>query len=202
MEHTDLFTKKYESCEWGSPINPNYSGSSGDGSSMEYNRDYIKFLKGFIRQQEIKSVVDVGCGDWQFNRDIYLRSNVKYSGYDVYKPMIDEVNRIYKVYRNDWIFEVKDCLKDMDTMVSADLLIIKDVLQHWSDSEVKYFLDKLLIEMRYKFVIIVNSTDGMSDSLTEAGGWRGLSHNHPLLGDYGVIEIFKYNTKSVLLMKP
>ena len=87
-------------------------------------------------------------------------------------------------------------------MANADLLIIKDVLQHWSDPEVRKFLDDMVALKKYKYILVINCADESRSMLMEAGGWRTLSHNHPLLGDYGLIEIFKYNTKSVLLMKP
>ena len=202
MEHPQVFTRIYESSEWGHPVSLHFKGSSGDGSSEEYNRDYIAFLKAFIRQQEIKSVVDAGCGDWRCGKAIYYKTDVKYTGYDIYKEMIDSHNKIYQPLSRFWTFEVKNCLTDTLSMADADLLIIKDVLQHWSDPEVRKFLDDMVALKKYKYILVINCADESRSMLMEAGGWRTLSHSHPLLGDYGLIEIFKYNTKSVLLMKP
>jgi len=36
-----IFTNIYESSEWGDNKNNNYSGGSGSGSGVEYNKKYI-----------------------------------------------------------------------------------------------------------------------------------------------------------------
>ena len=53
-----IFTNIYENCVWGDNEDDRYSGSSGTGSSVYYNREYIEFLRKFIIDNEVKSVVD------------------------------------------------------------------------------------------------------------------------------------------------
>ena len=36
-----IFTNVYEKQKWGNNLNKHYAGSSGNGSSVEYNRKYI-----------------------------------------------------------------------------------------------------------------------------------------------------------------
>ena len=70
MEQT--FTNIYETNAWGNNQNVEYSGSSGDGSLIEYNKDtYVPFLKKFITDNNIKTIVDLGCGDFQCGKLIY-----------------------------------------------------------------------------------------------------------------------------------
>jgi hypothetical protein len=57
MENT--FTKIYEESVWGNNNVVEYSGSSGTGSSIDYNKEYIIFLTDFIKNNEIKNVVDL-----------------------------------------------------------------------------------------------------------------------------------------------
>ena len=46
METT--FTNIYENSVWGNNENNNYKGSSGGGSDIKYNKEYIAFLKNLL----------------------------------------------------------------------------------------------------------------------------------------------------------
>jgi hypothetical protein len=88
MEKT--FTYIYENNIWGSNNNNEYSGSSGDGSSIEYNKvTWNKFLKNFININNINSVIDLGCGDFINGHLIYDELDILYTGYDVYEKLIN-----------------------------------------------------------------------------------------------------------------
>lgn len=50
----------------------------------------IEFVRRFIKENSIKSVVDLGCGDWQFSPYIYHDLFVAYVGYDVVLPVIQQ----------------------------------------------------------------------------------------------------------------
>jgi len=203
MEHPEAFKSIYERKGWGEDICEDYPGQSGNGSSMEFNEEYIAFLKRFIGQQGIKSVVDVGCGDWRCGKAIYYKTDVKYTGYDCYKPVVDSLNKNYQPLSRFWTFEVKNCLLEADTMVEADLLIVKDVLQHWLDKEVTDFLDKVLSSGKYKYILSINCDcdENSREPLGFVGGWRRLGASHFILQKYGFMSVFKYQTKSVCLLK-
>ena len=47
-------------------------------------------MRKFIKENAIQSVVDLGCGDWQFSPYIYHDLGVAYTGYDVVLPVIQE----------------------------------------------------------------------------------------------------------------
>ena len=67
MEH--IFTKVYETKLWGNNNSTEYSGSSGGGSDIDFNKDkYVPFLKSFITDYHIQSVVDLGCGDFRIGK--------------------------------------------------------------------------------------------------------------------------------------
>ena len=56
------FTEIYKTNHWGHDGNNEYNGSSGPGSEIHNNIPYIIFLENFITEQNIQSVVDLGCG--------------------------------------------------------------------------------------------------------------------------------------------
>ena len=86
----EIFTNIYENCEWGDNNNVEYTGSSGTGSDIDYNKkNYIPFLKKFITDNNIKNIVDLGCGDFICGKIIYDDLDILYTGYDAYKKIID-----------------------------------------------------------------------------------------------------------------
>ena len=44
-------------------LHNHWEAGSGIGSMVEHVRPYVDMLQAFIRNNAIKSVVDVGCGD-------------------------------------------------------------------------------------------------------------------------------------------
>lgn len=200
MNHESIFTKIYKTQEWGQSFTEAFVGSSGPGSSTAYNEEYIEYLRTFIKKFQISSVVDIGCGDWRCGPAIYGDLSCSYVGYDIYQEMIDSHNKIYK--SDTWRFECKNCAAELDELESADLLVVKDVLQHWSDEYVANFLKFQTEQKKYKYILITNCAAENTDSLQTSGGWRQLPKSHPLFQPYPFVEVFRYSTKQVLLLMP
>ena len=70
-KHITIFTDIYENCVWGNNNESEYSGTSGLGSEINYNKDYIFFLKKFIVENNISKITDLGCGDFKCGKAIY-----------------------------------------------------------------------------------------------------------------------------------
>jgi len=86
----EVFTNIYENKFWGDNNNINYNGSSGGGSEINYNKDsYVPFLKKFITDNNIKTIIDLGCGDFRCGKLIYDDLDISYTGYDTYKKVIE-----------------------------------------------------------------------------------------------------------------
>jgi 2-polyprenyl-3-methyl-5-hydroxy-6-metoxy-1,4-benzoquinol methylase len=67
---------------------------SGSGSLAINNKPYINFLQNFIKEKSIKSIIDIGCGDWQLFEKINL-SNTKYLGLDLVESVIEANKKKY-----------------------------------------------------------------------------------------------------------
>lgn len=137
---------------------------SGEGSLIRYVQSYIEFLQEFLKQYSIRSVLDFGCGDWQFSQFIDW-TGVDYLGLDLVNNVIQSNQ---KLYGSDNIsFGLVDSLDS--PLPSADLIIIKDVMQHWSNESIRYFLPQLV---NYQYCLIVNCIEpfGMSDNRDIADG--------------------------------
>ena len=106
---------------------------SGVGSLPEHTVEYRDFLQQFMARHGVRSVVDVGCGDWQFSRYVDW-SNVTYVGIDVVSSVVDNNQR---EFGNDNISFRK--FLSLEKLPPADLLVCKDVLQHLPNATVKAY---------------------------------------------------------------
>ena len=191
-----VFTEVYETNKWGDNDNPNYEGSSGSGSSIAYNeKTYIPFMKKFFKQYNIKSVVDLGCGDFRIGLLLYDKTNIDYTGYDAYKGVIDYNNDKFKEHKNfNFIHSDFTSVQDRKNIHNADLCIIKDVLQHLSNSTVIKFLDYITKSNKFKYILLINSCisrDYIQD--IKPGAFRPLSALYYPLTKYNAKIIYKWN---------
>jgi len=176
---------------------------SGFGSSIDNTRDYNKYLINFISKYNIATVVDIGCGDWQSSYKIYEHfENINYIGYDCVKKIIAKNNLNYPKYKfkfinvNDQINEIPDC----------DLFIIKDVLQHWDTEYIYTFLDKIITNKKFKYILITNNSNQDVDNLNLSsffGYGRGLHAKYLPLKKYNpeiVLEYYADELKQIALI--
>lgn len=197
MERT--FTSIYQNCVWGDNGDPNYKGSSGGGSGVEYNAEYIRFVKEFIAKNEIESVVDIGCGDWRVGEAIFGDSSVEYTGYDVYGDLVDHLNKRHANQKTNFV--KLDSSKEKDKIKDADMLICKDVLQHWDDKSVVEFVDWIGRSNKFKYALVTNCRSGHGGSHGHVGGWRGLDAAHPLIAGKGFSTVLRRQSKDTMLFK-
>ncbi len=129
MNHRDIFNAIYSNNLWGH--------GSGSGSLAENTVAYRHYLHNFIRTNQIRSVVDIGCGDWQFSKLIDWQG-IRYIGIDVSDVVLSNTQSFA---RDGVSFLHADALTE--TLPTADLLIMKDVMQHWSNDDILTFLPRL-----------------------------------------------------------
>jgi hypothetical protein len=141
------FSEIYENDLW--------TNGSGPGSHRAACEPLISFLNNFIVDNSIKSIVDIGCGDWQFMSTISL-SGIEYNGYDVVASVIQ---RDMEKYGGGNIkFAVTP--SPLSQIPPADLLIIKDVLIHLPNESI---FDIVRIFHKFKYVLLVNNTANSSN---------------------------------------
>jgi hypothetical protein len=146
----------------------------GEGSTAQNTREYRAFLKKFLKDHNIHSVVDLGCGNWEFSKLINW-NGIDYTGSDIVAALISN-NK--KLFSKPSINFVHSNLLDAD-LPKADLLICKDVLQHLPTSDV-LAISPLL--KKYKYCLITNDispNEHLINSNVHAGGYRPLDLTQP-----------------------
>lgn len=119
---------------------------SGRGSDDVYGIEYARIISDFIKKNNIGTIVDLGCGD--FRIAIKFTDQCKrYVGVDCVRPLIEHHK---KVYADDHVsFKCLDIT--CDNLPDGELCLIRQVLQHLSNSEIQKVLDSC---KKYPFVIV------------------------------------------------
>jgi glycosyltransferase involved in cell wall biosynthesis/SAM-dependent methyltransferase len=152
---------------------------SGVGSAPNKTVEYRAFLQNFMAQNDIRSVVDFGCGDWQFSRYIDW-SGIGYVGIDIAASVVE---------RNQSEFGAAnirfETFRSLDSLPAADLLVCKDVLQHLPNGLVKAYL--AAFRRTYKFALITNDEEPahLQNAEIEIAGWRTLKLDRAPFNEQG-----------------
>jgi SAM-dependent methyltransferase len=142
----------YRDRTWGA--NEQGAGTSGFGSTLDSTRLFRAFLQDFLADHHIHSVVDAGCGDWEFTHAIDW-AGIDYKGYDIVESVIAADKAKYEA-PNIHFFTANVVTTDLP---AADLLLVKHVLQHLSNAEVAQVLAQM---PKYEHVLLVDSVGAIT----------------------------------------
>ena len=150
-----------------------WTNGSGPGSAPSSTIEYRAFVERFINENNVRSVTDLGCGDWQFSR-LMDWSNIDYVGYDLVGFLIERNRKEYG--RDNIRFEQMDDIRDLP---GGDLLLSKEVLQHLPNGVIGDYLAE--IRQKYKFALLTNAIEPIENANRdiEAGDWRPLRLDQP-----------------------
>lgn len=135
----------YQKHLWGGNTHDFYSGSGSH--NPEIIESYLKVVIQFLKTQKPLLVVcDLGCGDFNIGKQLVPFSK-KYIGVDIVDHLIDRNNKLFKA--DNLEFNCLDIAKDL--LPKGDCVILRQVLQHISNTEIEHVVAKLL---NYKYIII------------------------------------------------
>ena len=141
-----VMTQVYEMKLWGGGNDVDFY--SGEGSHHpDIINPYIEAVTSFLTAFKTPLVVcDLGCGDFNIGKKL-VKHTQKYIAVDIVESLIAHNKATFKETHLEF-----HCL-DIATsnLPSGDCVLIRQVLQHLSNSEVQNILNKL---SNYKYVII------------------------------------------------
>jgi SAM-dependent methyltransferase len=178
---------------------PQYTEFSGPGSTLGFSKPYREFLEDFLnskpidnRSGGIESVLDLGCGDMTVMSATDLQGAL-YFGVDVIEERVQRNQDRFPRFH----FECRDI--QTWTYPRTDLIVCKDVIQHWSTYEIREWLHHLQ-KQAFRYALITNCNYGpeVNTDIT-TGGWRPIDLTaHPFL--VGNV-VFRWNDKDVVLIE-
>lgn len=105
---------------------------SGLGSTLGCTASISKSLLELIEKLEIKNMLDVSCGEWNWMRLIKPRfpEGFKYTGLDIVASVVDRVKSLYGDDRTQFIHS--DMLSYMKSLPdkSVDLILCRHTFEH------------------------------------------------------------------------
>lgn len=183
----DVFDDIYSNNSW-------HGGGSGEGSTIAFNKaTYIPFLKNYISDHQIKTVADIGSGDCQCLVDIYGDLDVTYFGYDCSKHIVTRTKERFENHK--YHFELIDGNNPFVYIKNdVDLVIVKDVLQHWSNGRIHAFLSDLQKRVRFKKCLLVNDVTHDRTLDIEDGKWRCINWKDPFFNAFSFTTCLVYGS--------
>jgi len=118
----NVFSTIYKDNVWNSD-----ESRSGPGSQLNTTRIIREKLPVLFRQFEIKTFLDVPCGDYNWMKEVD-KQNIIYKGGDIVPELIEENNQKYKT--ENVSFEVIDITRDI--LPTVDMIFCRECLQHLS----------------------------------------------------------------------
>jgi tRNA G46 methylase TrmB len=140
---SSIFKNIYEKKEWGDATELGFLQNqnkyfSGTGSYTNASINYVKFIIDYINKNNIKSIVDIGCGDFNIGKQLTNSlPNLNYIGIDIFQEIIDYNNLNYSNDKISFLF-INTLI---DQVPSADLLLVREVFQHLSNRSIKKIID-------------------------------------------------------------
>ncbi len=132
----ETFQRIYRTKTWGDNGELFYSGAGSRGPAAD---EYCAFVIRFIQDHQVRSVVDLGCGDFYVGRRIEEATGVRYVGIDVVPELIEH----HRGTAHDPLISFQCADIASDPLPPADLCLIRQVLQHLSNQEIAKVLANL-----------------------------------------------------------
>lgn len=141
----DAMKQIYEMKLWGGDNAPFYSGDGSHDPAII--NPYLTALSSFLKSFESSLVVcDLGCGDFNVGKELVAYTK-KYIAVDIVAELIAYNKQQFQDEKLE--FKCLDIAKD--ELPKGDCAILRQVLQHLSNTEVQGVLNKLTA---YKYVIL------------------------------------------------
>ncbi len=141
----DAMTQIYEQHFWGGN---DFDFYSGEGSHKpDIINPYLEAVTSFLHAFESPlTVCDLGCGDFNIGKHLVTYTK-KYLAIDIVESLIERNKYVFKA--DNLEFFCLDIAKD--NLPEADCIIIRQVLQHLSNTEIRSITQKL---KAYKYIIL------------------------------------------------
>lgn len=147
------FTEKYIQNSW-----KGSESKSGPGSSLKNNKTLIENLENFVIENSINTMIDCGCGDFNWMKSFNFNLIKSYLGVDIVKPLIEKNKVEYenKIIKFKHLNIIEDCLDEFDIILCKDVLFLlsyKDALaalENFKKSRSKYLISTTFYDYENK----------------------------------------------------
>ena len=161
----DVFTEIYESNHWESS-----ESKSGTGSEFIKTESLIKGIDKLLIEMNIKSVLDLPCGDYEWMQKVDM-SNINYIGADIVEALIEDNIKQYKETEKRK-FKVLNIITD--PLPKCDLIIVRDCFVHLSYDDINSAIQNIKASGS-KYLLTTTFTKHNQNHDIVTGNWRALN---------------------------
>lgn len=136
---------------------------SGPGSHLNNSKETIQFLTDIVKDYEIMSILDLGCGDWNWFKKVDIKLS-SYLGWDACDRMINDNSKLYGCSRVK--FQVNDIVTKEYPKV--DLIICRDVLFHMTTDIALRVISNAKMSCKY---FVCTSFNDINKNVPHTNGW-------------------------------
>jgi SAM-dependent methyltransferase len=129
----DIFTQIHRRNLWG-----NEESRSGVGSTHEFTEPLRRELPGLLRELSVRTLLDVGCGDFHWMNEVPL-DGIDYIGAEIVDELVAELRQRYERPGRRFL-----CLDvSRDDLPRADLVLCRHCLIHLSNRNALRVLENI-----------------------------------------------------------
>ena len=171
-----IFYLIYKTNHWNryQKINKNNILVSGPGSipGSIQTKNIIDNLDSFIKKNNIKSILDMPCGDFSWMQDLIKKNNyINYTGYDIVEDIIFYNKKKYS--KNNISFFCKDIVNETN-FNNFDLVFIRDFFIHIDYVSINKILDNIK-RSKVKFIACSNNNNAINNKDIAVGQHRKIN---------------------------
>jgi SAM-dependent methyltransferase len=159
-----VFREIYHRNAWGDP-----ESRSGTGSNLTQTARLRAELPGLLRRLEVRTLLDLPCGDFWWMQHVDL-TGIDYLGGDIVPELIADNQRRYA--RPGRQFQVLDIIKD--PLPRVDLVLCRDCLVHLSFEHIHQAVANLR-RSGSNYLAATTYTNTTHNLDVPAGKWRTLN---------------------------
>ncbi len=167
MTYGQVFDEIYRSNQWGDA-----DSRSGEGSNLIESKAVRAALPSLITNYEIRSMLDIPCGDFYWMKHVDL-SKVDYLGCDIVERIIAQ-NK--KFATTSCQFRVADLV--VDQLPQVDLIFSRDCLVHLPFKEIRLAIENIA-RSSSKWLLTTTFVDRKENVDIAVGQWRPLNLQAP-----------------------
>jgi trans-aconitate methyltransferase len=144
-------------------------GLSRMGAVDDRLASYAQVMQDVIVTQNVRSVVEVGCGVWTYAKLVDWR-DIEYDGYDVVPTIVEKNIKTWGGGGNIRF----NIMNDLTELPRADLVISKDVLQHLPNDDAMHLLSMFKAAAPLSLVVNDIVPNENTNGAIERGGYRAV----------------------------
>jgi hypothetical protein len=164
MTAQEVFTDIYMKNLWGSS-----ESKSGTGSELIQTKEVILEINKLINTYQIKSILDIPCGDFNWMKNVNLEK-IEYLGSDIVPAVIKENNTLFR--KTNINFKVLNLIND--ELPKVDLIIVRDCLIHFSIEDINLAF-KNIKNSESKFLLTTSFVDCQVNNNIITGSYRKIN---------------------------